>query len=160
MFHRIPTCHKAALLSASIAFGVDATLQCRRSTYDPMRALRVSSYAAWSTYPQLAYFNVIGSVFNGNTVLTAIAKTATNQMFYAPINVSLAIAWNLALQGRYRDIAKTIKTTMKPAMIEGSIFWIPVNLIGFYGITTDKSLFYFFKVASVGYKYILIRQTA
>lgn len=159
MLARIPNCHRAALLSASIALGVDGMIQRRNCRYDLKRALRVSSYAMWSTYPQLAYFNVLGSVFKGNTVLTVISKTATNQMFYAPINVSLAIAWNLVLQGKYHDIVKTIKTTMKPAMIEGSIFWIPVNLVGFYSITTDKSLFYFFKVASVAYKYMLIRRT-
>lgn len=158
MLARIPNCHRAALLSASIALGVDATIQRKNCRYDLKRALRVSSYAAWSTYPQLAYFNVLGSVFNGNTVRTVIAKTVTNQMLFAPINVSLAIAWNLALQGRYRDIAKTIKTTMKPAMIEGSLFWIPVNLIGFYSIP-EKDIFYFFKVASIAYKYILIRRT-
>lgn len=159
MLSRIPSCHRAALLSASIALGVDATIQRKNCRYDLKRALRVSSYAMWSTYPQLAYFNVLGSVFKGNTALTVFSKTATNQMLYAPINVSLAISWNLALQGKCCDIAKTIKTTMKPAMIEGSLFWIPVNIVGFYSIP-ERDIFYFFKVASIAYKYILIRRTA
>jgi hypothetical protein len=47
---------------------------------------------------------------------------------------------------------------MAPALIEGSVFWIPVNMVGFYTVS-NYNQFLFFKFASVIYKFILIPRT-
>lgn len=149
--------NRAAILSTAIAAGVDAIVQKRSGRrYDPKRTLRVGSYAFWSTYPQVAYFKMLGAVFRGNTATTVFSKTMTNQLLFAPINIALAISWDLLLQNKSpSDVRIKVGKNMGPALIEGSVFWIPVNMLGFYTVP-NQSQFAFFKCASVFYKFILI----
>ena len=152
--------HRAAVLSTAVAAGVDAIIQKRSGRrYDMKRTLRVGSYALWSTYPQLAYFKFLGSTFKGNTAATVFKKTMTNQFLFAPINIALAIAWDLMMQNKTRsDVCAKVRKNMGPALIEGSVFWVPVNMLGFYTIQNHQQ-FIFFKIASVMYKFILIPRT-
>jgi len=152
--------HRAAVLSTAVASGVDAIIQKRSGRrYDLKRTLRVGSYAFWSTYPQLAYFKFLGITFKGNTAATVFKKTMTNQFLFAPINIALAIAWDLMMQNKTRsDVCAKVRKNMGPALIEGSVFWVPVNMLGFYTIQNHHQ-FIFFKIASVMYKFILIPRT-
>ena len=152
--------HRAAFLSTAVAAGVDAIIQKRSGRrYDTRRALRVGSYAFWSTYPQLAYFKMLGSTFKGNTAATIFKKTMTNQFLFAPVNIALAIWWDLMLQNKTRsDVCAKVRKNMGPALTEGSVFWVPVNMLGFYTIQNHHQ-FIFFKIASVMYKFILIPRT-
>ena len=157
---KIPIQHRAALFSTAVAASVDCIIQRRsRRRYDFKRTMRVGSYAFWSTYPQLSYFKWLGSTFKGNTATTVFQKTMTNQFFFAPINIALAISWDLMLQNKTsRDIYAKVRKNMGPALIEGSVFWIPVNVAGFYTVS-NYNQFLFFKFASVIYKFILIPRT-
>lgn len=152
--------HRAALFSTAVAAGVDCTIQRRSGRrYDVKRTLRVGSYALWSTYPQLSYFKWLGKTFTGNTAATVFKKTMTNQFLFAPINVALAIAWDLMMQNKKSsDVCAKVSKNMGPAMIEGSLFWVPVNMLGFYSVKNHHQ-FIFFKCASVMYKFILIPRT-
>ena len=152
--------HRAALFSTAVAASVDGIIQRRSGRrYDMKRTLRVGSYAFWSTYPQLSYFKWLGSTFKGNTATTVFQKTMTNQFFFAPINIALAISWDLMLQNKTsRDVYAKVRKNMAPALIEGSVFWIPVNMVGFYTVS-NYNQFLFFKFASVIYKFILIPRT-
>jgi hypothetical protein len=152
--------HRAALFSTAVAASVDGIIQRRSGRrYDVKRTLRVGSYAFWSTYPQLFYFKWLGSTFKGNTAITVCQKTMTNQFFFAPINIALAITWDLMLQNKTsREVYAKVRKNMGPALIEGSIFWVPVNMVGFYTVS-NYNQFLFFKFASVIYKFILIPRT-
>lgn len=151
--------HKAVLVSAAVSTGVDCTLQLRsKKRYNIGRTLRVGSYAAWSAIPQTWYFKTIGTAFPGNTIDVLVKKTMTNQFLFAPINISLAIVWDLAIQRRFSDISDKISKTMGPALVEGSLYWVPMNLLGFYKFSNNNQ-FYFFKAASVVYKFMLIPRT-
>ena len=152
--------HRAALFSTAVAASVDCIIQRRSSRrYDMKRTLRVGSYALWSTYPQLSYFKWLGSTFKGNTAATVFQKTMTNQFLFAPINIALAISWDLMLQNKKKnDVCAKISKNMGPALIEGSIFWVPVNMVGFYTVRNHQQ-FIFFKFASIVYKFILIPRT-
>ena len=157
---KIPINHRAALFSTAVAASVDCIIQARsRRRYDLKRTLRVGSYALWSTYPQLAYFKFLGSTFQGNTMATVFKKTVTNQCLFAPINIALAITWDLMMQNKTRsDVFAKVSKNMGPALIEGSIFWVPINMVGFYTVHNCNQ-FLFFKFASVMYKFILIPRT-
>jgi hypothetical protein len=152
--------HRAALFSTAVAASVDCIIQRRsRRRYDMKRTLRVGSYAFWSTYPQLSYFKWLGSTFKGNTAATVFQKTMTNQFLFAPINIALAISWDLMMQNKTsKDVFAKVSKNMGPALIEGSVFWIPVNMLGFYSVHNCNQ-FIFFKFASIVYKFILIPRT-
>lgn len=152
--------HRAALFSTAVAASVDCTIQRRSGRrYDLKRTLRVGSYALWSTYPQLSYFKWLGSTFKGNTAATVFQKTMTNQFLFAPINIALAISWDLMMQNKTgRDVCAKVSKNMGPALIEGSVFWVPVNMVGFYTVRNHHQ-FIFFKFASIVYKFILIPRT-
>lgn len=149
--------HQTALFSTAVAASVDGIIQRRSGRrYDVKRSLRVGSYALWSTYPQLAYFKFLGLVFKGNTATTVFQKTMTTQILFAPINIALAITWDLMLQNKTkREVCVKVSKTMGPALFEGSVFWIPVNMVGFYTVQNHHQ-FIFFKFVSVVYKFILI----
>jgi hypothetical protein len=157
---RIPINHRAALFSTAVAASVDVIIQTRsRRRYDVKRTLRVGSYAFWSTYPQLSYFKWLGSTFKGNTAATVFHKTMANQFMFAPVNIALAITWDLMMQNKPRsDVFAKVSTNMGPALIEGSTFWIPINMVGFY-MVQNCNQFIFFKAASVMYKFIIIPRT-
>ena len=152
--------HRAAFFSTAVAASVDCIIQRRSGRrYDVKRTLRVGSYALWSTYPQLSYFKWLGSTFKGNTAATVFQKTMTNQFVFAPINIALAITWDLMLQNKKKsDVCASVRKNMGPALIEGSIFWVPVNMLGFYSVQNCNQ-FIFFKFASIVYKFILIPRT-
>jgi len=152
--------HRAALLSTAVAASVDGIIQKRsRRKYDVKRTLRVGSYAFWSAYPQLSYFKWLGSTFKGCNAITVCQKTMTNQFLFAPINITLAIWWDLMLQNKTKsEVFAKVSKNMGPALMEGSIFWVPVNMMGFYMIKNHNQ-FIFFKIASVIYKFILIPRT-
>jgi len=152
--------HRAALASTAIAVGVDYAIQRRsRRRYDVKRTLRVGTYAWWSSFPQVHYFKLLGNTFQGNTISTVIKKTMVNQCCFAPVNISLAIMWDCILQNQTsKHMYKKINKNLGPALIEGSVFWIPMNSIGFYMIP-NNSQFIFFKFASVLYKFILLPRT-
>jgi hypothetical protein len=149
--------HRAAFASTAIAVGVDYAIQRRsKRRYDVKRTLRVASYAWWSSFPQMQYFKWLGNTFRGNTFPTVVQKTMVNQCCFAPINISLAIIWDCVLLNKTsKYVYKKIQKNLGPALIEGSVFWIPMNSIGFYMIPND-SQFIFFKFASVMYKFILL----
>ena len=156
---KIPIQHRAALFSTAVAASVDCIIQRRsRRRYDLKRTLRVGSYAFWSTYPQLSYFKWLGSTFKGNTAATVFQKTMTNQFLFAPINIALAISWDLMMQNKTSSVCAKVSNNMGPALIEGSVFWVPVNMLGFYTVRNHQQ-FIFFKFASIVYKFILIPRT-
>ena len=152
--------HRAALFSTAVAASVDCVIQRRSGRrYDLKRTLRVGSYAFWSTYPQMSYFKWLGSTFKGNTVATVFQKTMTNQLLFAPINIALAISWDLVMQNKTKSaVFAKVSKNMGPALREASIFWIPINMVGFYTVHNCNQ-FIFFKIASVMYKFILIPRT-
>lgn len=152
---RIPS-HRAAVSSAVISLGVDCIIQRRRrQRHDIRRSLRVGSYAFWSCYPQLGYFKALHSVFPGNSVTTVLQKTMATQFLFAPVNISLAIAWDMALQGKWKGIRDKIYCTMIPALQEGALFWIPVNIVGFCSIPAPLQ-FHYTKLAAIVYKFSLL----
>ena len=152
--------HRAAFFSTAVAASVDCIIQRRSGRrYDVKRTLRIGSYALWSTYPQLSYFKWLGSTFKGNTAATVFQKTMTNQFVFAPINIALAITWDLMMQNKTSsDVFAKVSKNMVPGLIEGSAFWIPVNMVGFYTVQ-NRNQFIFFKFASIVYKFILIPRT-
>ena len=152
---RIPS-HRAAVMSAVISSGVDCIIQRRRrQRHDIWRTMRVGSYAFWSCYPQLEYFKALHFAFPGNSMTTVLQKTMATQILFAPVNISLAIAWDMALQGKWKGIRDKISCTMTPALQEGALFWIPVNIVGFCSIPSPLQ-FYYTKLAAIVYKFSLL----
>jgi hypothetical protein len=145
-----------ALASAGIAAGVDIAIQrSMRVKYDHRRTLRATSYAFFSMFPQMKYFSYLNSKFHNQHV----TKTLVNQFVFCPINISLGIAWNLALQNKANEIVSTVRKSVGPGMIEGSAFWLPINMIGFSLFKTTESQTIFFKLAGIPYKFMFINRT-
>ncbi|AGE56296.1 Mpv17 / PMP22 family protein [Paramecium bursaria Chlorella virus NE-JV-1] len=145
---------RLAAISGMTAFGVDAVLQhIGKQTYDRRRAFRVTSYAFISAFPQNAYFKNLGKICKN-----PFEKTIVNQVFFAPLNISFGIAWNLALQNQFSLIVPEIRKNMLPGLIEGSVFWIPINAIGFKFIRPCDQ-FFFFKLIGIPYKMLFVHRT-
>jgi hypothetical protein len=152
---RVPS-HRAAVLSAVISSGVDCIIQRRRRPrHDIWRTLRVGSYAFLSCYPQLEYFKALHSAFPRHSAAAVLQKTAVTQFLFAPVNISLAIAWDMALQGKCTGIRDKLSCTMAPALQEGALFWIPVNMFGFCSVPAPFQ-FYYTKLAAIVYKFSLL----
>ncbi|AGE50427.1 Mpv17 / PMP22 family protein [Paramecium bursaria Chlorella virus CVR-1] len=144
--------HQNAMLAGGIACGVDVTLQWMKSKrVDFKQTARIVSFSALSTYPQASYFNAIDRIFHKKTLQSVINKTLTNQIVFAPINLSCAIAWNLAFQQKTHLISNKIKTSMVPSMVEGSSYWIPINILAFSMVPASHRIV-FFKLAGIPYK--------
>jgi len=107
----------------------------------------------------MQYFKWLGNTFQGNIFPIVIKKTMVNQCCFAPVNIILAIVWDsMLLNKTSKHVYEKIQKNLGPALIEGSVFWIPMNSIGFYMIPND-SQFIFFKFASVLYKFIVLPRT-
>ena len=150
----IPKIHKHAFLSGVISLGVDITLQkMTRKSIDFKRTSRIVSFSVVSTYPQVYYFDALDSIFVKNTLQSAIQKTIVNQIVFAPINVSSAIAWNLFFESKPELISRQIKSSLIPSISEGASYWIPMNIIAFTKIPAHHRII-FFKMCSIPYKFI------
>ena len=146
--------HKDAIMSGVISFGVDIILQkMTRKTIDFNRTSRIVSFSVLSTYPQVKYFKALDSIFLNQTLHSAIKKTVINQILFAPINLSCAIAWNLYFESKPEIIIPKLKTSVVPSLVEGSLYWIPVNIIAFTMIPAYHRII-FFKMCGIPYKFI------
>ncbi|AAC96978.1 hypothetical protein PBCV1_A662L [Paramecium bursaria Chlorella virus 1] len=146
--------HKDAFLAGVISLGVDITLQkMTRKPIDFKRTSRLVSFSILSTYPQAKYFNILDSFFTKKTLQSAINKTIVNQIFFAPINISCAIAWNLFFESRPELIVPKLKSTVTPSLVEGSSYWIPVNIIAF-SLIPEYNRIMFFKLCGIPYKFM------
>jgi len=147
---------RLAVVSGITTFGVDFALQrmmIKSRPYDIKRAFRTTSYAFFSAFPQNAYFNNLGKVCN-----TPLQKTMMNQFFFAPINITFGIAWNLALQNKFRDIIPSVRSNLLPGLVEGSLYWCPINILAF-SLIKPPDQFLFFKAVSVPYKILFVNRT-
>jgi hypothetical protein len=145
---------RLAFISGVTAMSVDIAIQrMRRHPYNYKRTARVASYAFVSTFPQNAYFRNLGKICKN-----PIEKTLMNQFFFAPLNLAASIAWNLAWQQQFQSIAPTIRTKILPGMIEGSLYWCPVNFIAFSAVR-DEHQFLFHKLVGIPYKFLFINRT-
>ena len=146
---------RLAVVSGLTTMGVDIALQrmVRKKSYDVKRTLRTTSYAFISTFPQNAYFNNLGKVCS-----TPLQKTMMNQFFFAPINIACGIAWNLALQNKFRDIVPSVRSNLLPGLVEGSLYWCPINILAF-SLIKPSDQFLFFKAVSVPYKILFVNRT-
>jgi hypothetical protein len=142
---------RPAFLSGALAATVDLAMQKRPR--DLRRTARVASYAFVSTFPQNSFFKNLGRVCKN-----PVEKMLCTQFVFAPINIAAGIAWNLAFQKKFDEIASTIKKNIGPGLIEGGMYWIPLNLIGFKMFKPEDQI-YFFKLASVPYKVMFVRRT-
>ncbi|ABU44318.1 Mpv17 / PMP22 family protein [Paramecium bursaria Chlorella virus NY2B] len=146
--------HREALLGGIISLGVDVSLQkMSKTSVNFGRTARIVSFSVLSTYPQARYFDVLDSIFHKKTLQSAINKTILNQIFFAPVNISCAITWNLFFESKSEFIVSKLKSSVVPSMIEGASFWIPLNIIGFY-LIPDYHRIMFFKLCSIPYKFI------
>jgi len=144
--------HQNAMLAGGIAFGVDIGLQRMKSKrVDFKQTARIVSYSVLSTYPQVNYFNAIDRIFYKKNIQSVIQKTLTNQFVFAPVNVACAIIWNLVFQRTPHLICNKIKTSMMPSMIEGSAYWIPINILAFSLVPSSHRIA-FFKLSGIPYK--------
>ncbi|APC25856.1 Mpv17/PMP22 family protein, mito & peroxisome membrane [Only Syngen Nebraska virus 5] len=150
----LPKIHKDAIMAGAISFGVDIVLQkMTRKTIDFNRTSRLVSFSVLSTYPQVKYFNALDSIFVKQTLNSAIKKTIVNQIFFAPINISCAIAWDLYFESKPEKIIPKLKTSIIPSLAEGSLYWIPVNIVAFSMIPAYHRII-FFKICGIPYKFI------
>jgi hypothetical protein len=145
---------RLAFISGVTAMSVDIAIQrMRRSPYDYKRTARVASYAFVSAFPQNAYFKNLGRVCKN-----PIEKTMMNQFVFAPINIAAGIAWNLALQSKFQEIVPTVQKNILPGLVEGSLYWCPLNVIGF-SMMRPAHHFIFFKLAGIPYKFMFVKRT-
>ena len=145
---------RLAFISGVTAMSVDIVIQrMRRHPYDYKRTARVASYAFVSAFPQNAYFKNLGRVCKN-----PIEKTLMNQIFFAPINIVAGIAWNLALQNKFQEIIPTVQKNILPGMIEGSLYWCPMNVVGF-SLVNQANHFLFFKLAGIPFKFMFVKRT-
>ena len=150
----LPKIHKDAIMSGAISFSVDIILQkMTRKSIDFNRTSRLVSFSVLSTYPQVKYFNALDSIFLNQTLHSAIKKTIVNQILFAPVNISCAIAWNLYFESKPEIIIPKLKTSIMPSLTEGSLYWIPMNIIAFTMIPAYHRII-FFKMCGIPYKFI------
>jgi hypothetical protein len=150
----LPKIHKDAIMAGVISFGVDVMLQkMTRKSIEFNRTSRLVSFSVLSTYPQVKYFNALDSIFLKQTLNSAIKKTIVNQIFFAPINISCAIAWDLYFDSKPEKIIPKLKTSIIPSLAEGSLYWIPVNIVAFSMIPAYHRIV-FFKMCGIPYKFI------
>lgn len=145
---------RLALVSTATSVTADVILQrMSKRKFDPKRTFRTGSFAFASSFPQNAYFSLIGRACNG-----PVQKTMVNQFMFAPVNIAAGIAWNLALQNRAGDIKDTIKTNIIPGLTEGAAYWIPLNMLIFSMVPT-RHHFVAFKLVGIPAKFIFVART-
>jgi hypothetical protein len=60
-----------------------------------------------------------------------ILQVALNQLCLAPITISVAFAWNLALQRRLDELPAKLRSDFLPTMLNGWKFWVPAATFNF-----------------------------
>lgn len=65
-------------------------------------------------------------------VVSACAQVAANQFLLAPIVLCSVFSWNLAMQGKAREIPAKVQRDLWPTMVRGWAFWVPAASVNFW----------------------------
>lgn len=59
---------------------------------------------------------------------------ALNQLCLAPITITVAFAWNLALTGQARELPAKLRRDFTATMLNGWRFWVPAATVNFVAV--------------------------
>ena len=59
---------------------------------------------------------------------------ALNQLALAPITITVAFAWNLALQGKLGQLPTKLRTDFVNTIQNGWKFWVPAATVNFVAV--------------------------
>lgn len=62
------------------------------------------------------------------------AQVALNQLCLAPLTVTVAFAWNLALTGQVQDLPDKLRRDFIRTLVNGWKFWIPAATVNFVAV--------------------------
>ena len=63
-----------------------------------------------------------------------ILQVALNQLVLAPVTISVAFAWNLALQGKLEQLPAKLRADFVTTMQNGWKFWVPAATVNFVAV--------------------------
>lgn len=129
---------KSGLTSGSLALAGDVFAQLLTSrgkddaSYDMIRGARMFTFGLFFYGPyQYWWYRTLDRSFRARTVANFAAKVALNQLCLAPITISVAFAWNLALQRRLDELPAKLRSDFLPTMLNGWKFWVPAATFNF-----------------------------
>lgn len=138
---------KSGLVSGSLALAGDvlAQLLTMRSesgsssgsaaSYDAARAARMGTFGLLFYGPyQYFWYGALDRAFPGRTLLNFATKVTLNQLALAPLTISVAFGWNLALQQRLGELPGKLRADFVPTMLNGWKFWVPAATINFTAV--------------------------
>lgn len=66
--------------------------------------------------------------------LPCLLQVTLNQLALAPLTISVAFGWNLALQQRLGELPGKLRADFVPTMLNGWKFWVPAATINFTAV--------------------------
>ena len=63
-----------------------------------------------------------------------LLQVALNQLALAPITITVAFAWNLALQGKLEQLPAKLRTDFVNTIQNGWKFWVPAATVNFVAV--------------------------
>ena len=111
--------------------------------YDAVRAARMGTFGLLFYGPYQHYwYRALDRAMPVRNAQNFIAKVAANQLSLAPIVITAAFAWNLALQVQIKDFETKCKRDFVPTLNTGWRFWIPAASVNFLAIPVQHQVLY------------------
>lgn len=141
---------KSGLISGSLSMAGDVLAQLFTkqgggggSGHDVPRSARMGSFGLCFYGPyQYFWYRALDRAFPGRSLFNFLSKVSLNQLALAPVTVTVAFAWNLALTGRLHDLPNKLKADFVGTLQNGWKFWIPAASINFFFMPLQYQVLY------------------
>ncbi|KAI7845659.1 hypothetical protein COHA_000773 [Chlorella ohadii] len=118
--------------------------------YDVARAARMGSFGLLFYGPyQNWWYGLLARTFPGTSIPMfatkarhSAAPVALNQLCLAPITITVAFTWNLALTGQLDQLPGKLRRDFVRTMINGWRFWVPAATINFKLVPLQYQVLY------------------
>lgn len=140
---------KSGLISGSLSLAGDVLAQLltnkgqQDASYDAVRAARMGTFGLFFYGPyQHFWYRFLDRRFPGRAVPMFLSKVTLNQLCLAPLTITVAFAWNLALQQKLGQLQGKLQQDFVPTIINGWKFWVPAATINFVAVPLQYQVLY------------------
>ena len=91
---------------------------------------------------QHVWYRALDRAWGARTVANFAAKVAANQLCLAPVTITMAFAWSLALQGQAAALSDKLRRDFTPTILNGWKFWVPAASINFVAVPLQHQVLY------------------
>jgi len=88
------------------------------------------------------WYRALAKALPGKDVPSFLSKVAANQFLLAPIVLCSVFSWNLAMQGKAREIPAKVQRDLWPTMVRGWAFWVPAASVNFWFVPLPYQVLY------------------